>query len=170
MNQWLVRTAKNWVAGPYSKDQVCKMVTEGKLTSQDEVCPANGYWIYLHEADEVKKQLGINPPVDHENAEEEITETQTDLDEQEHTDPDIQVPQTATMKAAIPDGDAPDATTVISRQSLTPKPAPRKAAPARRRVETMGSMEGPSLWRMVAWVLVLVAGIIGFTLVRLLKH
>ncbi|MBI2711397.1 MAG: hypothetical protein HYX41_00850 [Bdellovibrio sp.] len=73
-DQWLIRTADNWLAGPYLKDQVRKMVLEGKLTLQDEICPANGYWIFLHEYSEVQSALGVQVPKA--NSGDEVTETQ----------------------------------------------------------------------------------------------
>jgi hypothetical protein len=88
MDQWLVRTALNWVAGPYSKEQVRQMILERKLTLQDEVCPANGYWIFLHERDEVKAQLGVDVPRPLGEPGEDVTETQTALPE-DSTDPDL---------------------------------------------------------------------------------
>src|SRR5689334_19631050 len=63
MDQWLIRTAQNKIVGPYSKEQVCKLILEGQLSVQDEVCQANNYWIYLYEKDEVLKQLGIEVPL-----------------------------------------------------------------------------------------------------------
>jgi hypothetical protein len=78
MNEWLVRTAQNQITGPFSKDVVCKMIQEGKLGIEDEVCPANGYWIYLYEREEVKRQLGIEAPkAPLVRSDEEVTETET---------------------------------------------------------------------------------------------
>ena len=75
MEQWLTRTAKNWISGPYSKEQVCKMIMDGKLGLQDEVCPANGYWILLHERKEIFDQLGVEVPRSH-GATDEVTESE----------------------------------------------------------------------------------------------
>ncbi|MEO5970882.1 MAG: hypothetical protein ABIQ95_13220 [Bdellovibrionia bacterium] len=79
MEQWLIRTAKNWIAGPYSKEQVCKMILDGSLGLQDEVCPANGYWILLHERKEIFTQLGVQVPRIS-GAEDEITENEIPVD------------------------------------------------------------------------------------------
>lgn len=62
MEQWLIRTAKNWIGGPYSQEQVRAMILDGTLGIQDEICPANGYWILLHESKEVFDHLGIEIP------------------------------------------------------------------------------------------------------------
>lgn len=78
MDQWLVRTSNNIIAGPYSRDQVVKLIHEGKLGLQDEVCQANQYWIFLHEHLEVLRQLNISMPKSSRAEEEEVTETQTD--------------------------------------------------------------------------------------------
>lgn len=59
---WLIRTADNWIAGPYTKDQVRTMVLEAKLTLEDEVCPSNGYWFYLSEPEHVRQFLGVEVP------------------------------------------------------------------------------------------------------------
>jgi hypothetical protein len=78
MDQWLVRTASNVIAGPYSREQLVQLVQEGKLSLQDEICQANHYWIYLHEHQEVLDQLGIHMPRTPRDDDEEVTETQTD--------------------------------------------------------------------------------------------
>lgn len=84
MDQWLVRTAQNWIAGPYTRTQVCDLVKQGKLSIQDEVCPANGYWFYLHEREEVLSQLGIEVPRQKKaRADDEVTETQTEVLEED---------------------------------------------------------------------------------------
>lgn len=82
---WLVRTATNRLTGPMSKDQVIRFVLEGKIGLQDEICFGNGYWFYLHEASELKEQLGIEVPP---RSVEGGTLTVLDL-EGEKTDPDF---------------------------------------------------------------------------------
>lgn len=56
--QWLVRTADNRISGPFAKDQLRELLQAGKLGLRDEVCPENGHWIFLHEKEEVARQLG----------------------------------------------------------------------------------------------------------------
>jgi hypothetical protein len=75
MEQWLTRTAENWIAGPYSKEQVSQMILDGRLGLQDEICPANGYWIMIHETKEIMDHLGIQVPRAHGSAE-EVTESE----------------------------------------------------------------------------------------------
>lgn len=58
MEQWLVRTAENVIAGPYDKQQVLQLIRQGRLGSQDEVCRANSYWVFLHEHEEVLRHMG----------------------------------------------------------------------------------------------------------------
>lgn len=77
MGQWLVRTAKNVISGPYDKEALCQMILSGELGSQDEVCESGSYWIFLHEREEVALQLGIHLPKAPKNSDEETTETQT---------------------------------------------------------------------------------------------
>jgi hypothetical protein len=90
MNEWLVRTAQNIIVGPYSKDEVCRLIEDGTLGLYDEVCPANGYWFYLHERNEVLERLGIeisqlqsqadeSEEKHEEDNKDEITETETKL-------------------------------------------------------------------------------------------
>jgi hypothetical protein len=75
MAQWLIRTAENVIAGPYEREQVCQLIRDGELNYQDEVCQSNGYWIYLHERDEVLRQLGVEVPKPAAPQGEEVTET-----------------------------------------------------------------------------------------------
>jgi hypothetical protein len=84
MEQWLIRTEKNWIKGPYSKEQVCKMITDGTLGVQDEVCPANGYWILLHERKEIFEHLGVEVPRAA-GVEDEVTESDIDTTLEEST-------------------------------------------------------------------------------------
>jgi hypothetical protein len=85
-DEWLVRTAQNLIAGPYTQAQIIQLIRDGQLSLQDEICPANGYWIFLHERDEVKRALAIELPRSMApGGEEEITETQT-----EATSPEIE--------------------------------------------------------------------------------
>ena len=77
MNLWLIRTVRNVIAGPYESDQVRQLIREGRLDLEDEICPASGYWISLHEREEIRSQLGIEVPKSNDSSDEEITETQT---------------------------------------------------------------------------------------------
>jgi hypothetical protein len=98
MEQWLIRTAKNWIAGPYPKEQICKMIMDGSLGLQDEVCPANGYWILIHERKEIFNQLGVQVPRSSE-AEDEVTENEIPVDELEKPKPSSANPVSTTFLA-----------------------------------------------------------------------
>lgn len=83
---WLIRTSQNLIAGPYRQDQVRKLIRDGELGPQDEICKANGYWIFLHEREELFRQLGVELPRSAgSNRDEDLTETQTEV--VEITDP-----------------------------------------------------------------------------------
>lgn len=83
VDAWLVRTEKNFLSGPFPAQKVREMIQSGELGYQDEVSSAHGYWFYIHEVDEVKKQLGIDVPRDksREVPSEDATLTEFDLDE-----------------------------------------------------------------------------------------
>ena len=61
-DQWLVRNPQNFIRGPYTQSELCKLIADGGLYPHDEVCHANHFWFYLHETEEVLKQLGVSPP------------------------------------------------------------------------------------------------------------
>ena len=46
--------------GPIGRDELMKMVREGELSQQDEVCRGGAYWFYLHEAEEVRAALDFS--------------------------------------------------------------------------------------------------------------
>jgi hypothetical protein len=56
---WMIRKKDNHIVGPVSESQVKEMVDGGLLERDDELCPENGYWFYLHEVAEVRRFLGI---------------------------------------------------------------------------------------------------------------
>ncbi|MCC7441288.1 MAG: hypothetical protein IT285_06635 [Bdellovibrionales bacterium] len=76
-DHWLVRTKDNIIAGPYTGDQIRKLILESQLGYQDEICQGNHYWIFVHERHEVKKQLGIDVPKPKKGSADEVTETET---------------------------------------------------------------------------------------------
>jgi hypothetical protein len=101
MEQWLIRTAKNWITGPYSKEQVCKKIQEGSLELQDEVCPSNGYWILLHERKEIFDQLGVEVPRA-ENISEDVTENEIDVSSNEISEEKVLLPEPSSTTIARP--------------------------------------------------------------------
>ena len=60
--RFLLRTKENRITGPFGKEELAARVAHGDLRELDEVCPAGGYWIYLHERVESKKILGVELP------------------------------------------------------------------------------------------------------------
>jgi hypothetical protein len=56
---WLVRTPHNWIAGPYLREQLIELMKTDQIKLVDEVCPATGYWFFLHERPEVQKFFGL---------------------------------------------------------------------------------------------------------------
>jgi cobalamin biosynthesis Mg chelatase CobN len=96
MERWLVRTAQNQIQGPFSKEQLCQKILDGQVSFQDEVCPANGYWFYLHERQYVQEHLGVEVPKEPRKVDDEETTQVKDLTltlspdpHEEPTDPDL---------------------------------------------------------------------------------
>ena len=62
MSEWLVRTEKNQILGPFSEAEIKEMILSKKLELQDEICSAGQYWFYIHEKKEIQKHLGMIAP------------------------------------------------------------------------------------------------------------
>lgn len=87
--QWLMRKAPalgeggrytvTAVMGPYLTSQIRSMVAQGMLDLDDEICPENGYWFLLSDVQEVRRQLGVEPPALRASPADEIT--QPDLED-----------------------------------------------------------------------------------------
>src|ERR1700751_5995740 len=88
-DQWLIRTAENQITGPFTRSEVCQFIQQGMLQANDEVCRANNYWFYLHEHQEIRAQLGMELPKELYPEAEESTQTETDVELSEATDPEI---------------------------------------------------------------------------------
>lgn len=99
MNQWLIRTSQNMISGPFTAEQVRKKILDAELKSEDEICQANHFWIFIYETKEVEEQLGIKVPAyvlqNRAKDEDEVTETATE-------------PQTPTLAAKESPDDIPD--------------------------------------------------------------
>ena len=52
---WLIRTQRNKLLGPVTKDQLIDFITKGSLKPDDEICSGNGYWFYIRENQLVDK-------------------------------------------------------------------------------------------------------------------
>ncbi|MGE0615165.1 MAG: hypothetical protein AB7P04_05965 [Bacteriovoracia bacterium] len=208
MDQWLVRTAKNKVTGPFTGDQVRQFIREKALGPWDEVCCANRYWFFVREAAEVREQLGILPPV-FSSADEEITQTETItrtdassaraapaveksslLKEKESaatgtpggpTSDDQPIPDLPAE--ALTDGDTamiqnqalrrfqPKAPTSadVGNPTLEPVQTPRPKAFKIHVPLTVGQIERQSIWRGIAWALVILTVFLGIVLFQVLQ-
>jgi hypothetical protein len=206
----MVRTTSNVIAGPYSKDQVIQLIRDGKLTHEDEVCRANHYWIFLHESDEVSRQLGIEMPRAARDSDDEDTQTETALTEPGSDLPDMPDVQESEHTTAIVRGSRHPAQPAAAAQ-LSPgaggthgasahagaaPPNGAHAGPAHAGATHTGAghpgqgvpngayglppapqpeadsnvmIERPSIWRGFAWLLIVVACLILFVVLRLLK-
>jgi hypothetical protein len=157
MTQWLVRTVRNKIEGPFSIEVVRQMITEGKLGVQDEVCPSGGYWFGLHEEREVNETFGVRVPrskvqADQTQTETEVEKTDPDLD---RTDPDRKAP-----------GEARPAAAVVQIGSVAEnaqnKPGYASAIYKTRSEAKIGA------WRSLIWVLLLAIGFVVLSVWRLL--
>lgn len=59
---WLVRTVANRLSGPMTQRELKAKIMAFEVGLQDEVCPSEGYWFFLHERPEVEKWLKIDVP------------------------------------------------------------------------------------------------------------
>ncbi len=48
---WLIRTEQKQITGPLGKNEIIKIVEEKLLGDEDEICPGNGFWIFIRESD-----------------------------------------------------------------------------------------------------------------------
>jgi hypothetical protein len=182
LDQWLIRTAQNWIAGPYKADQVRQMILDRKLTLQDEVCSANGYWVYLHEREEILQQLGIEvPPPGGPSSDEEITETQTDLDN-DTTDPNLSLlSDSSLMEMEALAQSTTESTGVFNTQIFKKKPAASavvstlspvlsSVTPSQPKVEIVGQNERSSTRKGIILAFVVVTVLISLFAVSFLKR
>jgi len=185
----LIRTSHNWIAGPYPKEQIRTMITEGQLTLQDEVCAANSYWVYVHEREEIHQLLGVAVPRQAGEGE-EITETQMKyVEEDEVTDPDLgyERAESTTETTAVISTDSLKEfrkPKIVKKKSSSVTPVIKKAESAIRKkkgsigvsagasvavqkIEIKGKNDPASLWRGLAWALIVAAGLLVVALFRL---
>lgn len=79
---WMVRSPQHQITGLFSKDDLITKIKAGEFSQDYEICPGNGYWIYLSETKELESLLGIalpahllaSAPANKEEVEGEITE------------------------------------------------------------------------------------------------
>lgn len=119
------------------------MMNDGKLKAQDEVCPANGFWITLSDREDVQTVLGVSAlAADTPPTEEEVTETEIG---EERTDPNLRKPARSVETAG---------TGTVQWTGTSVASAPK--------------LEKFSAWTVVAWVLIGVLLVLGFFVVRML--
>jgi len=163
--RWLVRTAKNQILGPWSRDDLRKKILSGELEAQDEVCRANTYWIFLHESEELYSALSVRLPPVHGA---DVTEPGVTADTVNPAPP--AAPQLQVYREEENDG----GTSMISGHGA-PSVAPSAESNLRRvpqqqpRIQVLGKIEKPSLWRGVGWILLTSALIIIYFVLRALR-
>ena len=54
---WLIRTKNNHILGPVSKDKIKELLKNGSIKGDDEICSANGHWIYVREDELIEKYV-----------------------------------------------------------------------------------------------------------------
>jgi hypothetical protein len=143
--RFLLRTKENRISGPFEREELADRVTKGDLRELDEICEANGYWIYLHERAESKRLLGVELPrkKSKDDLHEEQTETETET-----------VTATAPMVKDLPTGGS------VHLPRVMAAPAATATAPVPRRPETLG---------LFKYFLIAIAGIIAFVLFRVFE-
>lgn len=178
----MVRTAENYLAGPYTRDQIRQLVREVQLGLQDEVCQANHYWFFLHERDEVVRQLGNDVVSWLGESGEEITLTQTE--------PSIEEIELTERKAAEGMDRGDGSTTVIAalphsalrlRERKGGIQPPGDTASAEADVAQAATKTAPLVhvspsghtgvrWRMVLWVALIAAAVVLALLLELARQ
>lgn len=174
MDQWLVRTAGNRIEGPFTREQVIGLIRDRKLGLQDEICQANQYWIFLHEHHEIQRQLGIQIPRTkgvHSGFEgdDETTETQTEVP--------LNSPAPEAPKDLHEGYDGHTAVIMRDKPARSPSPHPsRNFVPkSAQAISVAGTsvprpkIERSSVWRALAWIMVAVAVLIIFAVLKLLR-
>jgi hypothetical protein len=166
MDQWLVRTTENFLAGPYTGDQIRQLIRERQLGLQDEICPANQYWISLHERDEVIRALGQEvAPYLVEHGDEDATQTQTQteptLDEAALAHAAAQHSDGATGVFQMPKASAP--LPMIRRRPAVPTPLGAPLPASHVRVSPQAQR-----WKTVIWALATLSALAVFAVLRML--
>jgi len=76
--KWLIRTFDHIIVGPISKEHLKNLIQKGELAPEDEICPGNGFWVYLNDADEIKNIFDVTLP-DTDDHTDEISATETEI-------------------------------------------------------------------------------------------
>lgn len=142
--RYLIRTKENRISGPFTKEVILERMKSGELREMDEVCPADGYWIYLHERDESMKMLGV-ALARSEKFHEEATETDTET-------------VTATQPVAAP---------CAAGGQAAPAPATPSSARETAKIPPAPESNRPEIIRMIKFVLWILAFVIGLIALRI---
>ncbi|MBL7716198.1 MAG: hypothetical protein JNL01_12105 [Bdellovibrionales bacterium] len=59
---WMVRTVSNRLSGPMPQKDLKVKILSHEIGLQDEICPSQGYWFFLHERMEVERWLKMDVP------------------------------------------------------------------------------------------------------------
>lgn len=73
--QWMVRTENNELLGPFSKEEVQKMVTSRQISIESEVCESLGFWFPLSFQELLLERLGVEYPKNDGNSDEALQKT-----------------------------------------------------------------------------------------------
>ena len=154
---FLIRTKENRISGPFPKEVILERMHSGELREMDEVCPASGYWIYLHEREESVRMLGA-ALARTEDFHEESTETETEtVTATQPTSAPYAAGSVQAMKREARDAVNANAAGMIA-ENAGRDPGP--AAP-------IASSNRPELIRMLKFVLWVFAFVIGLILLRI---
>ena len=58
MRQWLIRKSNFSISRPIPHEDFERMIVNGEVTTQDEICEGTGYWFTLQDIQDVKKAFG----------------------------------------------------------------------------------------------------------------
>jgi hypothetical protein len=164
MAQWLIRTAPNAglseVQGPMDIETLKEVIRSGNLQAKDEICSGDGYWFSIEDADEMERQVGIVPPreaLKSASADSDAPDDETQTDTELLTEPPIpDLPDVA-------DAAEPSATRVMrSKSRVHLAGIPQRLG----RVQVIRSMERPSVWKILGFIL---AGVVLGLLILTLK-
>ncbi|GAB4020602.1 MAG: hypothetical protein Fur0010_23300 [Bdellovibrio sp.] len=59
---WLIRTHKNQILGPVSKQKIIEFLDGGALSKDDELSTGNGYWFWVRESELVERYVRGDVP------------------------------------------------------------------------------------------------------------
>jgi hypothetical protein len=157
---WLVRSESNQLLGPFVRTQLKEQIESGLYSPEVEICRANGYWISLHEDQELVSQLGIRHPGRRHSVRDRDDITQNDIT------PPAFVVSGAPQAMGPRGGNVSAAAAAPSGQKKTPVSA-GAGGPLLKTSES-GDGEGGASWATQFWVFGV--GALLLILFRLFSH